>query len=50
VNQRLEQTRDSIPRSYELALRFMLAQVDLLWRRRMIDYMLLRAEKPDRSS
>lgn len=46
VNQRLEQTRDAIPRSYELALRFMLAQVDLLWRRRMIDYMLLRAEKP----
>ena len=47
VRGRLEQSHAALPRSYELAVRFMLAQVDLLWERRMIDYMLLRAEKPE---
>lgn len=33
-------------RSYGLAARMMLAQVDLLWERRIIDYVLLSASKP----
>ena len=45
VRGRLEQGHAAVPRSYELAVRFMLAQVELLWRRRMVDYVLLRAEK-----
>jgi MPBQ/MSBQ methyltransferase len=47
VRERLDQRKALVPRSYEFALRFMLAQVDLLWQRRMVDYMLLRAEKPE---
>jgi SAM-dependent methyltransferase len=47
VRRRLDLARDEVPRSYGLAVRSMLSQVDLLWRRRMIDYLLLRATKPN---
>ena len=48
VRDRLDRAHGSreLPRSYELALRLMLRQVDLLWRRGMLDYLLLRATKP----
>jgi len=46
VHARLDRERGSIPASYELGVRFMVAQVDLLWGRGVIDYLLLRAEKP----
>ena len=36
----------SVPRSYELAVRLMLRQVDLLWERGILDYILLRGSKP----
>lgn len=42
---RLERRQD-VPRSQVLAARFLLAQVELLWERRMIDYVLLSARKP----
>jgi SAM-dependent methyltransferase len=45
VHGRLDRERGRIPLSYELGVRFMVAQVDLLWSRRMIDYLLLRATK-----
>ena len=48
VRDRLDRAHGSseLARSYELAMRFMLRQVDLLWRRGVLDYLLLRAEKP----
>jgi len=48
VHDRLEMARRSreLPRSYEMAMRLMLRQAGLLWRRGMLDYMLLRATKP----
>lgn len=35
-----------VPKSYELAARLMLRQVDLLWERGILDYVLLRASRP----
>lgn len=35
------------PALYALACRAMLAQVELLWRRRLIDYLLVRATRPE---
>ncbi len=46
VRDRLEASRDGASASYRLAARIMLSQVDLLWERGMIDYLLLRASKP----
>jgi cyclopropane fatty-acyl-phospholipid synthase-like methyltransferase len=48
VRARLDRVQGSheVPRSYELAMRLMLRQVDLLWRRGLLDYVLLRATKP----
>ncbi len=46
VRRRLDVARREMPLSYGLAVRSMLSQVDLLWRRRMIDYLLVRATKP----
>jgi SAM-dependent methyltransferase len=43
---RLERSHDDVPRTYDLAVRLLLAQVDLLWQHGMIDYLLLRATKP----
>jgi SAM-dependent methyltransferase len=40
---RVDAQRGRMPRSFELLLRLMLRQVELLWRRGMIDYLLLRA-------
>jgi MPBQ/MSBQ methyltransferase len=45
VRRRLDAARREMPRSYGLAVRSMLSQVDLLWRRGMVDYLLLRATK-----
>jgi hypothetical protein len=35
-----------VPRTYDLAVRFLLSQVDVIWQHGMIDYLLLRATKP----
>lgn len=37
---------DGVPASKRLAVRILLAQIELLWRRRMIDYLLLSARRP----
>jgi erythromycin 3''-O-methyltransferase len=42
---RLERS-DGVPASKRLAVRILLAQVELLWQRRMIDYLLLTARRP----
>jgi hypothetical protein len=47
VRTRLEHARSELPRGYELALRLMLRQVELLWDRGMLDYILLHGTKPD---
>jgi hypothetical protein len=46
VRARLDRDAADLPRSYELGIRFMLAQVDLLWDRGIIDYLLLRGARP----
>ncbi len=46
VRERLDRSRGQLPRSYELTMRFMLRQVDLLWQRGVLDYIVLRATKP----
>jgi len=46
VHDRLRRARPELPRSYGLAVAFMVAQVELLWERRMVDYLLLRARRP----
>lgn len=45
IRARLERL-DGVPASKRLAVRILLAQMELLWRRRMIDYLLLSARKP----
>jgi len=46
VRDRLRSSREEAAASYRLAASIMLSQVDLLWDRGMIDYLLLRATKP----
>ena len=46
IHARLDDGTHGASRTYRLAARIMLAQVDLLWERRIIDYLLLRATKP----
>ncbi len=46
VRGRLRSTRGEATGSYRLAASIMLSQVELLWDRGMIDYLLLRATKP----
>ena len=46
VRDRLDRGDADVPKSYELAVRLMLRQVDLLWRRGVLDYLLLRGRKP----
>jgi erythromycin 3''-O-methyltransferase len=47
VRDRLRSPRPGVPQSQAVASRLLLAQVDVLWERGMIDYLLLRAAKPD---
>lgn len=46
VHRRLDREGGRLPPGYELGVRFMVAQVDLLWHHGIIDYLLLRATKP----
>jgi erythromycin 3''-O-methyltransferase len=46
VRARFESGAVEAPLAMRLATRAMLAQVELLWRRRLLDYLLLRAERP----
>lgn len=46
VRERLAGSGDEATPTYRLAARIMLSQVELLWERGMIDYLLLRATKP----
>jgi erythromycin 3''-O-methyltransferase len=46
VRERLRRPRPGVPRGQVLASRLLLAQVDVLWRHGMIEYLLLRAAKP----
>lgn len=46
VHGRLDAERGRVPASLELGVRLMVAQVDLLWNRGLIEYVLLRATKP----
>ena len=48
VRDRVDRGAGEVPRSYELAVRLMLRQVDLLWRRGVLDYLLLHCRKPAR--
>jgi SAM-dependent methyltransferase len=47
VRERLRTARQHAAGSYRLAASVMVSQVELLWDRGMIDYLLLRATKPD---
>jgi SAM-dependent methyltransferase len=47
VHDRLRRRRPDAPRGQVLASRLLLGQVDVLWEHGMIDYLLLRATKPD---
>ncbi len=46
VRDRIDRARGEATGSYRLAASIMLSQVELLWERGMIDYLLLRATKP----
>jgi erythromycin 3''-O-methyltransferase len=46
IHEKLDREHGKIPITYELGVRMMVAQVDLLWKRRIFDYLLLRATKP----
>ena len=46
VRERLDRSGGAVPRSYALALRLMLRQVELLWTRGVLDYILLHGRKP----
>jgi ubiquinone/menaquinone biosynthesis C-methylase UbiE len=46
VRRRLEDGDRDAPSTMRLAARVMLAQTELLWRNRVVDYLLLRATKP----
>jgi hypothetical protein len=46
VRRRLDVDGDEAPMAMRLASRAMLSQVELLWRRGLLDYLLLKAVKP----
>ncbi|HYU93872.1 MAG TPA: hypothetical protein VEN95_10405, partial [Actinomycetota bacterium] len=46
VRRRLDIERGEAPMAMRLASRVMLSQVELLWRRGLLDYLLLKAVKP----
>ena len=48
VRERLDRDAGEVSRTYALAVRLMLRQVDLLWERGVLDYVLLRGTKPPR--
>jgi SAM-dependent methyltransferase len=50
VRERLRTSRAEATRSYRLAASIMLSQVELLWNRGMIDYLMLQATKPSGQS
>lgn len=50
VRDRLDRAHGEISTSYELAVRLMLRQVDLLWERGVLDYLLLHGVKPGGAS
>ena len=43
---RLDRTHGEVPRTYDLAVRFLLSEVEVIWQHGMIDDLLLRATKP----
>jgi erythromycin 3''-O-methyltransferase len=45
VKDRIDRPSEDVDRTYSLAARLMAGQAELLWRRGMIDYLLLRANK-----
>ena len=47
VRDRIDHTRGQVDATYSVAARVMAAQAELLWRRGLIDYLLLRATRPD---
>jgi SAM-dependent methyltransferase len=47
VRGRAGRSTAAVPASYALAARVMVSQVDLLWERGVVEYLLLRARKPD---
>ncbi len=47
ARERLARSPDDATRSHRLAAGILLRQVDMLWNRGVIDYLLLRAKKPD---
>ena len=46
VRERLERMAPDVPRSYHRATDIALRQAELLWRRRVLDYLVLRAIRP----
>lgn len=46
VHERLRSPQPSVPRGQVLASRLLLAQVEVLWEHGLLEYLLLRAEKP----
>jgi hypothetical protein len=46
VRGKLDRAAPEVPRSFRLATRAMVSQVELLWRRRLVEYLLLSAAKP----
>jgi SAM-dependent methyltransferase len=46
VHDRLDRGGGDVPKSHELAVRLMLRQVELLWHRGVLDYILLHGRKP----
>lgn len=46
ARRRLAETRDAVPPSFRLACSVLVRQVELLWRRGVLEYVLLRARSP----
>jgi SAM-dependent methyltransferase len=46
VRRKLDRAGPEVPLSFRLATRAMVSQVELLWRRRLVDYFLLTATRP----
>ena len=46
TSERLGAVHGTVPASYELISRVMLAQVELLWERGVLEYLILSARRP----